>query len=145
MERNLKENMMSFARKCFNSGYRVEGSSMVEADEAHLEAAIDMGRDFALYLDASREFFDEWADDVFDVYTKTYEGPFEVDGVKYDPNANPPDEDVPDGREGRLGVGLRGGAPGVGEDRGGTKGAEVAGGEPPCGRERDVREVRGEI
>ena len=29
---------------------------MVEADEAHLEAAIDMGRDFALYLDASREF-----------------------------------------------------------------------------------------
>ena len=32
---------------------------------------------------------------MFDVYTKTYEGAFEVDGVKYDPNANPPDESGP--------------------------------------------------
>ena len=95
VERNLKENMMTFARKCFNSGYRIEGSSTVEADEAHLMTAIEFKQDFALYLDASREFFDEWADDVFDVYTKTYEGAFEIDGVHYDPDANPPDEDVP--------------------------------------------------
>ena len=95
VERNLKENMMTFARKCFNSGYRIEGSSTVEADEAHLMTAIEFKQDFALYLDASREFFDEWADDVFDVYTKTYEGPFTIDGVHYDPDANPPDEDVP--------------------------------------------------
>ena len=86
---------MTFARKCFNSGYRIEGSSTVEADEAHLMTAIEFKQDFALYLDASREFFDEWADDVFDVYTKTYEGPFTIDGVRYDPDANPPDESGP--------------------------------------------------
>ena len=86
---NLRENMLRFSRKCFASGYKLQGS---HEEEAGVLDAVDAKRDFALYLDVPRKLFDEWADDLFDVYTKTHEGPFEVDGVKYDPNANPPDE-----------------------------------------------------
>ena len=51
----------TLASSAWPESLRIEGSSTVEADEAHLMTAIEFKQDFALYLDASREFFDEWA------------------------------------------------------------------------------------
>ena len=92
----MPQNMYWFCRKCFKSGYRVDGAGDdPDADEAYVMAHVEAKSDFTLYLDAPRTLFDDWADWLFDVYTKTYEGPFEIDGVWY----GLPDSDSESDRE----------------------------------------------
>ena len=74
----MPDTVYFFAQLLLDSGYGLVGEDEVRHYPRGVQDAVERGKNFDLYLDMPEDFWREHGDEIFDVYTKS----FEWDGSK---------------------------------------------------------------